>query len=746
MLNRIHACLESHLAASFTVFLCVVFLCVHLSGHAEEPTWRKGLERGSQATLDMKISKQQIETVITMFAGATKKAIILGEGVKGREVTAFFQNTPFDKALRSFAAAHGFCVVEDEECILLVTRQEFMAHFAKTLILPVKNADPEVLAAAIEGFQKTLREALITVSVEPRTRSLILRGDPEQVESLRRIAQELDESMPRYGHAEILLLKHANPEALANILKGGGVGKGGEGVPKISPVNISFDSRTRALILTGDPEQIEIIKSTARQLDESLATEVFNVRFASVNSIARAIKEALRISEQSIGSVVVDERTNRLIINEIPENLEVCKRIIASLDIPVETRVFSTGMIDPKLIAEQIRKGELGGGDKEKGRPASETNVQVVEGTSQIIVTDTVERLIILEKVMEELNRNIETRVVMPHNATPDEIAGVLKTSFPDVPVSTDPRTGSLVITAHRDRIDQINSLISQLDAKENVQVEIEAKIMLVSSDKLKQVGLRIYGHDLDGFNETLMDATINPNFLADSPKNIGSPLGNPPGGPITNPLKDTRNYLEVLQPNIHAQAIVRALESDGDTKILSNPKLRMLMGKPSVIFSGSNEPYRETTFQNEQAVENVKFIDVGVTLQVIAFVSPSDILTLDVQTEFSNLREVRDGIPVIDTRRVQTTAEARNGETIFLGGLITQEEGSIWSGIPILRSIPLLGYLFGEKKQSAIERELLIVLRPIIMSRDNAQLEISEGEERIPQQFSIPSTPGKEE
>jgi len=84
--------------------------------------------------------------------------------------------------------------------------------------------------------------------------------------------------------------------------------------------------------------------------------------------------------------------------------------------------------------------------------------------------------------------------------------------------------------------------------------------------------------------------------------------MGNPPNGPIENPVKSTPNFLEALQPNINAQAVVRALESDGDTKLLSSPKMRVLVGRSSTLFSGSSEPYRETTFQNNQSVETVKF------------------------------------------------------------------------------------------------------------------------------------------
>ena len=97
------------------------------------------------------------------------------------------------------------------------------------------------------------------------------------------------------------------------------------------------------------------------------------------------------------------------------------------------------------------------------------------------------------------------------------------------------------------------------------------------------------------------------------------------------------------------------------------------------------------------------------------------------VLTEFSILREIRDGIPVVDTRRAISTVEAENGETIFLGGLITQENTNRQAGIPILRSIPGIGFLFGEKKTRTVERELVIVIRPTIKPKGVLSLVLSD-------------------
>lgn len=609
-------------------------------------------DRQEEIRISLAISKQPIESLISMLAKAGNRTILMGKDVNIQQVSAFFTDVPFSKALQDFASAQELCVVEIDGTLLLISRKEYMASYATTQIVPLKRADPNAVMQII---------------------------------------------------------------------------------PISDTLKISVDGRNRSLVLRGDPRQIEVAQTIAENLDSSLTSEVFSIKYASVTNVAEAIGQSLNttaalagpgqpnVSPNRIGSIVVDARTNRIIIHETPENLDICREIIRCFDIEVDTRVFSTGKLDPQTVADQIRKGELsteGAGDA-KGKPRkNETNVQVVEGTNQIIVTDTPERLNILERVMSELNRNISTAIVRPNHAAPEEMAGILKGSFPDLLLSVDKRTNSLVVTAHKDRLAQMQEVVAQLDAAANVEVDIEAKIMLVSTGKIKELGTQIYGQNLGGPDETLAGITFNPNVIADDVKDTGSSMGNPIGGPITNPVKSSQNFLEALQPNVQVNALVRALESDTGTTVLSSPRMRTMVGKTASIFSGSKEPYKEVSLQDTRSQENVKFEEIGVLFEITPLINPNDVLTLNVVTDFSTLREVREGVPVVEKRNAQTTVEAKDGETIFLGGLISREEGKSRSGIPALRSIPLLGFAFGAKRARTVEKELVIVIIPRIVRR----------------------------
>jgi type II secretory pathway component GspD/PulD (secretin) len=641
------------------------------------------------APINLDISQQPLENAVSMLAKVGKKTILLGQGAKGEKIQASFKDVPFLKALRQLATSQNLCVVEVEDALVLVTRQEYMAMYAKTEVVPLKRANPDAVAR--------------------------------------------------------LLVSPTEKGALLDVLS---------------------DTRARNLVLHGSPEQIQEAKKVAEDLDKNLTKKIFNIHYASAAVLADTIKNMLQGGGEgkSVGSIVLDERSNSLIIYETSENLETCEGIISSFDVRVESRVFSVGKLDPKTVASQISNGEFTGAASSQasaskgalsGLPTgstggatgstggatgstggmssrrlssgknastalgtSSTNVQVVDGTNQIVVTDTPERLEILAKVMEELNSNVGTTILRPRNALPTDVATLLKTSFPEAVATVDSRTGSIIITAHRDRLKEIEALVEKVDKDENVEIDIAAKIMLVSTSKLKAYGVRIYGESFGETGETLLNGTINPNFLADATKSVGSSLGNPTDGPITNPTKTSSNYLQSLQPNIQAQALVRAIASDSDTNILSNPKLRMMVGKTSTIFSGAKEPYTETTTTDSSTVESVKFTDTGVTLEVTPYLQPDNLLTLDVSTNFSTLREYINSVPVVETRTVQTTVQTVSGDTIFLGGLINQTDTKSKSGIPVLRSIPGLGVLFGAKSGNAVKSELLVVLTPNIVPK----------------------------
>ena len=116
--------------------------------------------------------------------------------------------------------------------------------------------------------------------------------------------------------------------------------------------------------------------------------------------------------------------------------------------------------------------------------------------------------------------------------------------------------------------------------------------------------------------------------------------------------------------------------------------------------------------------------MDVGIKLSLKPIINDDGYVTIDVKPEISSVissitSSSGNVIPIIDTSTAQTTVIAKDGSTIILGGLGREEKTETTEQVPILGSIPLLGYFFRSKTQRTERSELLILLTPVIFEGD---------------------------
>ncbi len=173
----------------------------------------------------------------------------------------------------------------------------------------------------------------------------------------------------------------------------------------------------------------------------------------------------------------------------------------------------------------------------------------------------------------------------------------------------------------------------------------------------------------------------------------------------------------------------VRALESTNRFRVLSRPMVFTTNNKKAVILSGQQIPVPRssltsltaTTTNYPAITATIDYKDVVLKLEVIPLVNSKDEVTLTVAQQNDTLqgteRVAGNEVPVIGTQELTTTVTARNREVIVLGGLITQDEQNARTGIPLLKDIPGLGYLFGTTKKKVTRRELIIFIQPIVIN-----------------------------
>jgi len=156
-------------------------------------------------------------------------------------------------------------------------------------------------------------------------------------------------------------------------------------------------------------------------------------------------------------------------------------------------------------------------------------------------------------------------------------------------------------------------------------------------------------------------------------------------------------------------QARLDALVREGETNILSNPKILTLDGKEAIILSGSKIPIRERT---EEGIETIRYLDVGLNMTITPRLSMDDYITMDCDIKVESLgSELIMGYPVINSRQEQAIIRSPLGITNVIGGLITSEEIETIRKIPILSEIPVIGELFKFTNRTKKRTEIIILI-----------------------------------
>ncbi|MGD2081110.1 MAG: type IV pilus secretin PilQ, partial [Nitrospirota bacterium] len=177
-------------------------------------------------------------------------------------------------------------------------------------------------------------------------------------------------------------------------------------------------------------------------------------------------------------------------------------------------------------------------------------------------------------------------------------------------------------------------------------------------------------------------------------------------GGGAVNLLIGT---VDTLQVNVSLEA----LETAGELRKLSNPRILTLEGQAASIQQGAQIPVQTTTAEGS----TTEFKNANLSLNVVPTVKPGGVLQLQIQANNDTPQVTPGGETGINTQSITTTALVKDGETLVIGGIYTNSEDTRETGIPGLRKIPILGWLFNTKSVNVETTELLILITPRILA-----------------------------
>lgn len=286
-----------------------------------------------------------------------------------------------------------------------------------------------------------------------------------------------------------------------------------------------------------------------------------------------------------------------------------------------------------------------------------------------------------------------------------------------------DMATNALVIRTEPPNFPVLRETIEQLDVRP-AQVLLEVTIAEVTLDKSTQ-----YGINWSVFGTTKFDTDITARL--GTQRFSDSALAG---------LQDFV-FRAVRLGDVDVRAVLRVLASEADVRVLSTPHVVALNNEQARILIGSQVPFSQSTRTGLDVVVDriVQYRNVGTQLTIVPTVNTDGYVTFRLLQEVSALTsqtlEAALNAPVITTREAETGGLVKNGQTVVIGGLIDEATDVVESGVPILKDIPILGYLFKSKSTRRVRTELAIFVTPhVILTDEDAAAELQRIEQRLQQ------------
>lgn len=313
------------------------------------------------------------------------------------------------------------------------------------------------------------------------------------------------------------------------------------------------------------------------------------------------------------------------------------------------------------------------------------------------------------------------SQIVKINYANADELRDVLATMLtkgqdgvPRGALVVDRHSNSMIIQASAEDLGRIGRMLTILD-RPRPQVLIEATIVETTKEVARELGIQWTGRYLTGTRQMRgITSNLDPTDLASavgSDTNIGG-MFDGDGNPITSVLglmygTHDRNYLGLQ---------LQALQRDGKVNILSSPSITTMDNQMAYTENGTRVPVVTVT----DGDRTVRYEDAVLRLEITPNVIDNNNLKMKiaVKKDEVDLSRTVDGNPFIITKQTETNLNVGNTETIVISGLTKQHLADGNSGVPGLKDIPALGWLFkGERKSDSME-EVLIFLTPTILPK----------------------------
>ncbi|MDJ0807229.1 MAG: type II secretion system secretin GspD [Gammaproteobacteria bacterium] len=435
---------------------------------------------------------------------------------------------------------------------------------------------------------------------------------------------------------------------------------------------------TNVLIISDRRQNVDRLLKIISQIDQvsDSSIEVITLQHASASEVVRilnGLQEKKAKGADSPVKLVADERTNSVLVSGDPTARLKARIVIEHLDTPFD----------------------------------NEGNAQVI----YLKYANAKDLVTVLTGVTENLDKGKAGAKGAP-----------AKTNMP-IYIQADEAANALIVSAPPDVLRSLQGIIRKLDIR-RAQVLVEAIIAEVRTDKVKELGVQWIVDGTPGDSGPV--GVIN----LGTPKISDIATAAATGTAFSIPSGTMLGFGEFNSNSVNFAALIRALESDSSTNILSTPSILTLDNQEAEIVIGQNVPFVTGSYTSTGAssssvnpFQTVQRQDVGLTLKVTPQINEGSAIHLSIENEISsiNITASTGAADLVTNKRViKTAVMVEDGKTIVLGGLLEEDLQQVEEKVPLLGDIPILGGLFRANSTTKNKKNLMVFLRPVIL-RDAA-------------------------
>ncbi len=270
--------------------------------------------------------------------------------------------------------------------------------------------------------------------------------------------------------------------------------------------------------------------------------------------------------------------------------------------------------------------------------------------------------------------------------------------------ITPDARTNRLIVKDIAPALADMQALLKTIDTPEK-QVLIEARIVEASSNFTRDLGVQWGIHYKDASASVAQINQLDTGFggVVTPPPSSGFPSSTSAGGAMGVSFGKLTN-------NVQIDMRLSAAVTSGDVKIISTPKVVTLNNKAAKISQGQSIPYQTTSAEGTKT----EFVEAALTLEVTPHITSDGSVSMKIKA--SNNSPGSGTPPPINKKEATTELLVRNGETTVIGGIYVDTDTESEQGVPFLKDIPLLGWMFKSNTKSKNKTELLIFITPKVV------------------------------